>query len=99
VVQLSLILMEIRFIDQYPMMLRLRTLAMAAEMMSRLFISRLNLSAATLSLERATRYPHSRWRGCATLLDIPSQHVVSSGSRGVPGRVPKSVLALSYLTC
>jgi hypothetical protein len=78
-------------------MLRLRTLAMAAEMMSPLFISRLNLSAATLSLELATRYPHRRWRGCATLLDTPSQHVVSSGSRGVLGRVPKPVLALSDL--
>ena len=46
--QLSLILTETTFIDQYPMMSRLRTLAMAAETVSRFFISRLDLSSATI---------------------------------------------------
>jgi hypothetical protein len=44
-------------------------------------------------MEGVTTRPHH----CPTLLDIPSQHVVSSGPRGVLGRVPKSVLALSDL--
>ncbi|KAF8489502.1 hypothetical protein F5888DRAFT_1159425 [Russula emetica] len=60
--QLSLILTEIPFIDQYPTMSRSRTLAMAAdsETISRFFISRLDVSAATIlatTLELATRDP------------------------------------------
>jgi hypothetical protein len=48
--QRCLILTEIPFIDQYPVMSRLRTLAMAGEAISRFFtmVSRFDLSAAKI---------------------------------------------------